>query len=231
MFKQSIALSFLLTGLITVPSFAQSMQYDPSGTRPFIETSINPTDTTNGLQPSQAEQITGVYVNPLDRSGASVVNGLAPTTMDSFVYEAGGNAELIYGDEGTNNIPPYFGFDNTHRIIDGITGTRSQGLTTGHGSYLPSAWGGDEFGQTYPQEWAMSGSTMPSAPGTLNILGGTVQIPNVNIPGMPGGLQSVFGGTSGIGSGLNSGNFKLTTGSLFCKDCPCLIKSAPSRSV
>jgi hypothetical protein len=121
--------------------------------------------------------------------------------LDSFVYEAGGMAELIYGDEGTTDIPPYFGFDQSHRINSGITGTRAQGLTTGHGSYLPNAWGGDEF---VGPEWSMSGSPYPNAPGVLSLFGMQIHTPNVNIPGVPGGLQSMVGGTNGIG-GTNSG--------------------------
>ena len=141
------------------------MNYDPSSLVPFQETQANPTDGTGpaGLQ-FQANQITGIYINPADQSNNAVVNGLPPTSMDSFVYEAGGNAELIYGDEGTTDIPPYFVFDPSHRINTGITGTRAQGLTTGHGSLLPSAWGADEFIGGEP--WTKSGS---SYPGLFNI--------------------------------------------------------------
>lgn len=63
---------------------------------------------------------------------------LPPTRLDSFVKEAGGMAELIYGDEGDDGLPPYFEFDSSHRIERGI---QSGGLTTGHKSGLPEAWG------------------------------------------------------------------------------------------
>jgi len=63
---------------------------------------------------------------------------LPPTSMDSFVYNAAGSADLIYGDEGTTSIPPFFGFDESHRINAGIY---QGGLTTGHASALPEAWG------------------------------------------------------------------------------------------
>lgn len=82
---------------------------------------------------------------------------LPPCTMDSFVYSAGGNAEHIYGDEGANGLPPIFGFTQSSRINTGITGVRDQGLTTGHGSYLPNAWGADEF-LAPPGEWSLSGT-------------------------------------------------------------------------
>ncbi|MGH9548315.1 MAG: hypothetical protein ACRD3W_03030 [Terriglobales bacterium] len=84
-------------------------------------------------------------------TGLSIVFGpvgrnfLPPTRLDSFVTEAKENAELIYGDEGTDGPPPYFEFTKEHRIGRGITGARSTGLTTGLGSYLPDAWGCDEW--------------------------------------------------------------------------------------
>ena len=37
-------------------------------------------------------------------------NGLPPTQMDSFVRNAAGNADQIYGDEGFTDIPPFFGY-------------------------------------------------------------------------------------------------------------------------
>lgn len=79
------------------------------------------------------------------QNGASVRNGLPPTSMDSFVLNAEGHAEHIYGDEGVDGLPPYDEFTPQHRINMGITGIRDAGLTTGHGSMLPPAQGGDEF--------------------------------------------------------------------------------------
>lgn len=63
--------------------------------------------------------------------------GLPSTSLDSFVRNAGGQAEIIYGDEGTTDIPPLFHFDT---INSGIHGQEAAGLTTGHHSSLPSAW-------------------------------------------------------------------------------------------
>ncbi|MBS2006402.1 MAG: hypothetical protein JST01_05140 [Cyanobacteria bacterium SZAS TMP-1] len=62
---------------------------------------------------------------------------LPKTTLDSFVYQAGGAAEQIYGDEGQEGLPPMFGMDESHTIGSGIN---SGGLTTGHQSNMPSAW-------------------------------------------------------------------------------------------
>lgn len=83
-------------------------------------------------------------------------NGLPPTSLDSFVNEAGQYKELIYGDESFHGPPPYAEFTRSHRINAGIFGTRDQGLTTGHGSWMPSAVGADEFVQP-PGEWDRSG--------------------------------------------------------------------------
>lgn len=66
---------------------------------------------------------------------------LPKTTLDSFVRNAGGMADMIYGDEGADGLPPFFGFSEGHRIQRGI---HSGNLSTGHRSNLPSAWG-------YPQ--------------------------------------------------------------------------------
>lgn len=71
--------------------------------------------------------------------------GLPKTSLDSFVFEAGGDAAQIYGDEGSYNVPPYFEFSAPHRIETGIHGVRRGGLTTLHGSLMPDALGGDEW--------------------------------------------------------------------------------------
>lgn len=87
---------------------------------------------------------------------------LPPVRLDSFVQQAGGMAEAIYGDEGVGGVekmggslPPYDGFGAGHRIDSGIYGARDAGLTTGHGSNMPSAWGADEY---LGGEWAQTGS-------------------------------------------------------------------------
>lgn len=59
---------------------------------------------------------------------------LPDTNLDSFVHKSGYN-EHIYGDEGVYGPPP---FENFEYINDGI---QSSGLTTGHPSDAPSAWG------------------------------------------------------------------------------------------
>lgn len=84
-------------------------------------------------------------------------NGLPPTRLDSFVNNAGAHKDHIYGDEGANGLPPYNGFSTVHRINTGIEHDRDAGLTTGHGSYLPDAWGADEF-LAPPGEQSQSGA-------------------------------------------------------------------------
>src|SRR5438105_312187 len=85
-------------------------------------------------------------------------NGLPPTNTDSFVQQAGEQQDNIYGDEGISGPPPFYGFIADHRINNGITGRQDQGLTTGHGSYLPDAWGADEFLAPPDGEWSLAGS-------------------------------------------------------------------------
>lgn len=84
-------------------------------------------------------------------------NGLPITSTDGFVENAGADAEPIFGGEGGNGRPVYEGFDPSHRIERGIHGDRADGLTTGHGSPLPSASGGDEF--VKPEPFSQVGSS------------------------------------------------------------------------
>jgi hypothetical protein len=83
--------------------------------------------------------------------------GLPATNLDSFVYNAGGSAFLIYGDEGDMGPPPLFEFLPMDRIG---AGNLSGQLSTGHGSNLPSAWGADEF---IGGEFSMSGMDFAAA--------------------------------------------------------------------
>ncbi len=95
-------------------------------------------------------------------SGSQVRNGLPPTKLDGFVRNAHENAEHIYGDESTaHGPPPYMSFSEVHRINAGIKDNRDAGLTTGHGSYLPDAWGRDEI--LGEPEFSQSGQYDPQA--------------------------------------------------------------------
>ena len=120
-------------------------------------------------------------------------NGLPPTNMDSFVFEAGGSKELIYGDEGVWDIPPYFEFTKDHRINTGITDRRYTGLTTGHSEFLPDAWGADEF---IGNEWDMSGSGVTNGAGP--------KAPDGSGPAQFGGASLMNGGPN-VGGMLAQG--------------------------
>ncbi len=115
--------------------------------------------------------------NPADAQ--AVRNGLPPTTTDSFVRNAGAFADAIYGDEGQGDqLPQYEHFTQDHRINTGILGLRDAGLTTGHGSVLPNAWGGDEFTMSGP-EFSQSGTNF----GSFNF---PFPIPPIPLPPLPG---------------------------------------------
>jgi len=86
-------------------------------------------------------------------------SSLPPCNMDSFVHQAGAQAEAIYGDEGIHSKPPLMGYTKASRINAGIFGINDIGLTTGHGSYMPDGGGADEFIDAPNGEWGQSGST------------------------------------------------------------------------
>lgn len=114
------------------------------------------------LNPTSTGRLAPVFGRP-------TYNGLAPTRLDSFVKTAGERAEMIYGDEGSDGLPPYDGFTRQHRIASGIVGQRSQGLTTGHGSRLPSAWG-------FPSEISMSAPNNVTLDRPINVVEEVPQI-------------------------------------------------------
>lgn len=155
-----LVIIFFLNQSFTTASFAQSAPGSTAATGDYgNETST----TTNAAHSgpsyslptlSQAAVLTPCYLGNLTRTygrPSGTVNGLPPCTMDSFVRNAAGMADLIYGDEGTDGPPPFEEFTAIHRIDTGIFGDTNKGLTTGHRSHLPSAWGNDEF---LGAEWA-----------------------------------------------------------------------------
>lgn len=120
------------------------------GSRQSMETPLRETE------PEEPLALNGISRIP--PTPPTVRNSLPPCMTDSFVHEAGGNAELIYGDESFQSPPPYYEFTQDHRIERGIHGIRDAGLTTGHGSWLPNAWGDDEF-ISAGGEWSQAGTT------------------------------------------------------------------------
>jgi hypothetical protein len=150
MIKASIlALSVVALASIAIEPASAQVAASQGSTGTFGNTSR----TTNNFRRANSVFTTSQRlpgVRPTGLGGLAQINGprgrngLPQTSLDSFVLNAGGAAEQIYGDEGTDGPPPYDEFTAGHRIQAGIQGNAA-GLTTGHGSYLPCAWGGDEF--------------------------------------------------------------------------------------
>jgi len=141
---------------------------------------------------AQANQLFNPSANG-NRRGA-----LPPTTLDSFVYQAGGQADAIYGDEGDIDIPPIDSFTKENRINAGITGQRDAGLTTGHGSFMPDAWGADEF-IAPPGEWGWSGARNGSNQQMI-------EATQLNL------LQAAAGALARSGLATNTANSNVTSG-------------------
>lgn len=126
--------------------------------------------TTNNFRRANSRQTSTQRIARLPMAGfgktAPAIGGraLPPTRMDSFITNAGGRADQIYGDEGALELPPYGEFTKDHRINEGIVGQRDSGITTNHGSFLPDAWGNDEFlGAEWSQSGANSGNRLNQA--------------------------------------------------------------------
>lgn len=168
MLKQTAATITLLAlaAFLAPPANAQGAMQSQARTGSFGNSSFR---TNNFRMPDAAyttnQRLPRVRMTGLgglaEIHGPTGRNGLPVTSLDSFVLNAGGHAEHIYGDEGADGLPPYFEFTKVHRINTGITGVRDRGLTTGHGSYMPDAWGGDEF--VDGPEWSQSGSNSGNA--------------------------------------------------------------------
>jgi hypothetical protein len=82
--------------------------------------------------PTKFAQLDKVY-------GRTLPQQLPQARFNSFVRQAGGNAERIFGDDGGSGVPPMSGYTDMSRINAGIN---SPGLTTGHhDDSLPPAGG------------------------------------------------------------------------------------------
>lgn len=128
---------------------------------------------------------------------------LPPCRMDSFVDQAGGMAELIYGDEGVIGLPPYDYFTKEHRINAGIFGTRDAGLTTGHGSFMPDAWGADEY---IGNEWGQSGSQYENYAQQFDAYGNSIaNFINNGINTINNGVNAVNNGVNAVNNAVNNG--------------------------
>ncbi|MBI5172463.1 MAG: hypothetical protein SFV17_23395 [Candidatus Obscuribacter sp.] len=153
--------------------------------------------------PAQAQSVgdivSGQVLRQLMGGQAGQRRQLPPVRMDSFVDQAGGHAEHIYGDEGANGLPPYFGFSKAHRIDTGIQGIRNQGLTTGHGSVMPDAWGGDEY---IGAEWSDTNRGRPP----MHWGGENLDAAALGQAAAAAVVQGVVGGTISSGGGGDPGS-------------------------
>lgn len=208
MVKTNLLTALLICGMGCAPQAMAQAQMQMS--LPSVAGSIGNVVSTIANTASQPTAVPST-------SGGSMRNGLPPTSMDSFVNQSAYMQELIYGDEGTTDIPPYFEFDPSHRINSGIFGTRNAGLTTGHGSWMPDAWGYDEF---TGNEWSQSGATgqANSPPPGVNVNLGPAGTLNVGPNGadLQGNGYNVGVGTNGsIMGSINPGAVPVPSGSPF----------------
>jgi hypothetical protein len=76
------------------------------------------------VQRQQAANMTNQQRNqpnlPITCFGNIAGGGLPMTQFTGFVGPAGGAAEMIYGDEGTDGPPPYFGYTEGNSIQAGL---------------------------------------------------------------------------------------------------------------
>ena len=187
----NLKVSFLISAALVIASLLTAADAKAQGAGTYGRTSQRTQTQTNAVRQvrpryvAQSVALTQLSVIPNSSTSNGWRNGLPPTRLDSFVKEAKQHAAHIYGDEGTYGLPPYMGFSKVHRINTGIMDDRDQGLTTGHGSYLPDAVGGDEFHQN---EWDLSGANGRKAS-----------------DGFPDGMPVLTGSGDGPGDGTDDG--------------------------
>jgi hypothetical protein len=185
-----------------IGSFNQALHNSSSGTSRLGSAVGRATKGLRASSTSSAATRTGPML-PATRLASLVSSSLPQTNLDSFVYQAGANADKIYGDEGTNGLPPLYGFTVASRINAGITGARDVGLTTGHGSYMPNAWGADEFLAPPQGEWSLSGTNngntqYNNAAANLDANDQTEAALNNSQTTGNGGSAAVFSGPGGV---------------------------------
>jgi hypothetical protein len=183
----------LLCALIASPSFAVNNQFTSGGTTGAFGVRTAHTNQAGnravGAQGQVARQTSKNTSAIAPTSfGQLSPGGLPPTRLSSFVQDAGGSAELIYGDEGSFGIPPYFEFTQDHRIGSGIASSQ---LSTGHASTLPSAWGYAPGESSYSGGYNSGASADGIMPTIAPVLQATEPSYNINVP------NAVYG-TSGF---------------------------------
>lgn len=112
----------------------------PTGTQKTTNRLFAPDIPHLSSQTATGMPIPGTFIAPTNLALRNEGKFVLPiTNLDSFVAQSGYD-DLIYGDEGVDDIPPYFSFTEEHRIERGIERS-NPGLTTGHRSDAPDAWG------------------------------------------------------------------------------------------
>ena len=179
-FKIAPALLALTLLASLAPDAGAQAAYNSQGaTGNFGRSTATTNNLSRGLSFATGNQRLGLPLSGLGGTagiyGPRGRNGLPVCSMDSFVMNAQGHADHIYGDEGADSLPPYQEFTKVHRINTGINGARDAGLTTGHGSYLPDAWGGDEWvdGPEFSRSGSNGGNPGWSTPGPVGLVQGS----------------------------------------------------------
>jgi hypothetical protein len=174
----------LLCALIASPSLAVNNQFTSGGTTGAYGVTTARTNQTG----NRALGATGQVARQTTTNASAIAptyfgqlapGGLPPTQLTSFVQDAGGSAELIYGDEGTFGIPPYFEFTQDHRIGSGLPSSQ---LSTGHASTLPSAWGYAPGESSYSGGYNSGASADGIMPTIAPVLQATEPSYNINVP-------------------------------------------------
>ena len=167
---------------------AQMANYSQASTGSFGRTSyftnnLSRSNSVNTMTQTPANALKPVSTGILTQitGGPRGINGLPDTRIGSFVKDSG-KSFLIFGNEG-ESLPPINEFEPQSRIQ---RANLSDGLSTGHGSMLHPASGGDERVDYEPP--TMSG---PRG-GFVNTTAG-VNLFGINRPDMAGNPAPIGG--------------------------------------
>ncbi len=142
--KLNQVLAGLLAASLFVPcAFANSTDLQSAGNPGATERKSKQTAnlTRTDAQKTETQRVylpqAGFGVLSPAVPGGGGRNNLPDTRLDSFVLNSGGRGELVFGGEGDSGPPPFSGYGMEHRIGPGL----NPGLSTGHGSLMPSSQG------------------------------------------------------------------------------------------
>jgi len=178
--------------MFAAPCLAQQNNSSAAQGTPYNTTNLTYYNTAAGSSNLTGNQSTVTLPTGFGQL-ANVPGGLPETRLDSLVVDSG-YSDLIYGDEGTDGPPPYYGFDDSHYIYHGMS--VDTGLTTGHATALTTSWG-----------WT---NTMSNGPGVTSDFGSPTSL-GALITGMPPAYDPGYGSgyipgyVTGGGSGYANG--------------------------